>query len=220
MSGATMAAAKTGEKAAATAADASSSGEFAWLTAAATTTTTTTISAVSAESDASKSAPGSGTESDQPDGLVREISMQLASMTDKELLTTVEAESVSSDAVAAFFRSELGKRMLERHGSVHRETAFTIEIKCSEVLKEFADDALCDEMMLLQGVIDCWFETEDGLVLLDYKTDYVPEKRSDIIRDRYRLQIDYYTKALEKITGKKVAERYLYLFHSGELIEC
>jgi ATP-dependent helicase/nuclease subunit A len=141
-------------------------------------------------------------------------------MTDKELLTTVEAESVSSDAVAAFFRSELGKRMLERHGSVHRETAFTIEIKCSEVLKEFADDALCDEMMLLQGVIDCWFETEDGLVLLDYKTDYVPEKRSDIIRDRYRLQIDYYTKALEKITGKKVAERYLYLFHSGELIEC
>jgi ATP-dependent helicase/nuclease subunit A len=88
------------------------------------------------------------------------------------------------------------------------------------VLKEFADDALCDEMMLLQGVIDCWFETEDGLVLLDYKTDYVPEKRSDIIRDRYRLQIDYYTKALEKITGKKVAERYLYLFHSGELIEC
>lgn len=57
-------------------------------------------------------------------------------------------------------------------------------------------------------------------MLLDYKTDYVPAGRSEIIRDRYRVQIDYYTKALEKITGKKVKERYLYLFYSGELVEC
>ena len=64
-----------------------------------------------------------------------------------------------------------------------------------------------------------WFETEDGLVLLDYKTDYVPLGRADIIRDRYREQIDYYTKALEKITSQKVTERYLYLFSIGELVK-
>jgi ATP-dependent helicase/nuclease subunit A len=163
---------------------------------------------------------GSGSEAEQSDGLVREISQQLTSMTDNELLTAAEAESVKPEAVAAFFRSPLGKRMLAIHSSIHRETAFTIEIKCSEAIKDFAGSTACDETMLLQGVIDCWFETEDGLVLLDYKTDYVPAGRSEIIRDRYRVQIDYYTKALEKITGKKVKERYLYLFYSGELVEC
>lgn len=217
--------------------------------------------------------PGSGSDIDLACELVREISSQVASMTERELLTPAEAESVDPDAVAEFFMSPFGKRMLSMHDSVHRETAFTIEIKCSEVLKpepvpglqqelrsehksgslselqpelyselrlKLQPDPLseflagpqpdsradlqevtdCDETMLLQGVIDCWFETENGLVLLDYKTDYVPEGRSDIIKERYRVQIDYYTKALERITGKKVTERYLYLFYSGELIEC
>ena len=121
---------------------------------------------------------GSGSEAEQSDGLVREISQQLTSMTDNELLTAAEAESVKPEAVAAFFRSPLGKRMLAIHSSIHRETAFTIEIKCSEAIKDFAGSTACDETMLLQGVIDCWFETEDGLVLLDYKTDYVPAGRS------------------------------------------
>jgi len=176
--------------------------------------------------------PGSGSGTDQADGLVREISSQVASMTERELLTHAEAASVDPDAVAEFFRSPFGKRMLSVHDSVHRETAFTIEIKCSEVLKlpkpglqpegmeDLPQDVDCDETMLLQGVIDCWFETENGLVLLDYKTDYVPAGRSDIIRERYKVQMDYYTKALEKITGRKVTERYLYLFFSGELLDC
>ena len=161
-----------------------------------------------------------GTDADLTDGLVPEISSQISSMKDMELITPAEAESVDPEAVAAFFRSPFGMRMLSLHDSIHRETAFTIEIKCSEVLKDDAEGAACDETMLLQGVIDCWFDTGDGLVLLDYKTDYVPGGRSDIIRDRYKVQIEYYTKALEKITGKKVTERYLYLFRSGELVAC
>jgi ATP-dependent helicase/nuclease subunit A len=59
------------------------------------------------------------------------------------------------------------------------------------------------DAMLLQGVIDCWIETEAGLVLLDYKTDFVPAGGSDVIKQRYKVQIDYYTKALEKITAGK-----------------
>ncbi len=147
-----------------------------------------------------------------------EIRRQLSEMQVKELLTEAEVESVRPEAIAAFFGSSVGRRMLELNKSVHRETAFTIEIKCSEVSKELSDNAVCDEMMLLQGVIECWFEAGDGLVLLDFKPDYVPAGRSDIIRDRYKVQIEYYTKALEKMTGKKVAERYLYLFFTGELI--
>jgi ATP-dependent helicase/nuclease subunit A len=104
--------------------------------------------------------------------------------------------------------------------SVRRETAFNIEIPCIEIYKELPSGTYGSETMLLQGVIDCWFEAEDGIVLLDYKTDYVPSGGAGLIRERYRIQLDYYTRALEKITGKKVGEKYLYLFHSGELLSC
>jgi ATP-dependent helicase/nuclease subunit A len=82
------------------------------------------------------------------------------------------------------------------------------------------EDMFDKETMLLQGVIDCWFETNEGLLLLDYKTDFVPPEGSEFIRQRYKVQIDYYTKALERITGKRVNERYLYLFYNGELLKC
>ena len=75
-------------------------------------------------------------------------------------------------------------------------------------------------MLLLQGVIDCWFETSEGIVLIDYKTDFVPAGGGELIRKRYETQVSYYTRALEKITGRKVSEKYLYLFHSGELMKC
>jgi ATP-dependent helicase/nuclease subunit A len=103
-------------------------------------------------------------------------------------------------------------------GSIHRETAFNIAIRCSEVYKDLPEEITGGETMLLQGVIDCWLETGDGILLLDYKTDFVPEGGSNIIKERYRVQIDYYTMALERVTGKKVTEKYLYLFYNGELV--
>lgn len=149
--------------------------------------------------------------------LTRELEAQLVSMVVNEQLTATEAEVVDIEAIGAFFRTSVGKRMLSST-SVKRETAFNIEIKCTEIYKELPKELYGNETMLLQGVIDCWFEANDGLVLLDYKTDYVPAGGADIIRERYKVQLDYYTRALERITGKKVVEKYLYLFYSGELL--
>ncbi|NLK86233.1 MAG: UvrD-helicase domain-containing protein [Clostridiaceae bacterium] len=152
--------------------------------------------------------------------LLNEIGSQLTSMKDRELLTQAEAESVRLQAVAEFFSSSVGKLMLDMHGSVHRETTFNVEVKCSEIYGSTLSGQVSDtDSMLLQGVIDCWIDTGEGLVLLDYKTDYVPAGGSDVIKQRYKVQIDYYTRALEKITGRKVVGRYLYLFSSGELIQ-
>ena len=79
--------------------------------------------------------------------------------------------------------------------------------------------------VMVQGVIDCCFEEEDGqLVLVDYKTsrirsDREPEKEKQRIADHYRVQMDIYRRALETATGKTVKEAYLYLTDSGELVE-
>ena len=66
------------------------------------------------------------------------------------------------------------------------------------------------ELLLVQGIIDVYFEEADGLVVLDYKTDRV--FRAEELVERYHGQLDYYGKALEQITGKRVKEKWIYSF--------
>ena len=66
----------------------------------------------------------------------------------------------------------------------------------------------------MQGIIDVFFEEDEEIVLLDYKTDVIDS--AEALADRYRVQLDYYGEALERLTGKKVKERVLYSFYLGE----
>ncbi|MFR3764516.1 MAG: hypothetical protein ACLTXS_15660 [[Clostridium] symbiosum] len=70
-----------------------------------------------------------------------------------------------------------------------------------------------DELVLIQGIIDAWFEEEDGLILVDYKTDYVND--TQILVKRYKTQLDYYEKALTQMLGRNVKERYIYSYRLG-----
>ena len=55
-------------------------------------------------------------------------------------------------------------------------------------------------------------------MLIDYKTDYVPEGAEASIKEKYKAQVTYYARALEKLTGKPVKEKYIYLFHNGKIL--
>lgn len=67
-----------------------------------------------------------------------------------------------------------------------------------------------EELVLVQGIIDVYLEEADGLVLIDYKTDHVRKGQEELLRKRYKAQMDYYQKALEQMTGKTVKERIIY----------
>ena len=95
---------------------------------------------------------------------------------------------------------------------VSRELPFFTELSSTEYDKSLDEKIYKNEKIRLQGIIDCFFEEEDGIVLLDYKTDYVEEGQEEKIIERYKSQLKYYKDALEKITGKVVKETYLYLF--------
>ena len=95
---------------------------------------------------------------------------------------------------------------------VFRELPFITEIPVKRIEKDLIDKIFNNEKLRLQGIIDCFFEEDDGIVLLDYKTDYVENGKEKEILDKYRVQIDLYTETLERVIGKKVKERYLYLF--------
>ena len=75
----------------------------------------------------------------------------------------------------------------------------------------------------VQGTIDCYFCEKDGVVLVDYKSNFVDNRREEediqrLVR-RYRPQLLMYKEALEKISGQKVLEMYLYLFSAGKAVK-
>ncbi len=121
-----------------------------------------------------------------------------------------EKELVRLQDICAFLESPLGvrARAAAAGGKLKREQQFVIGLPAREV-----GDWDSDELVVIQGIIDAFFEEEDGLVLYDYKTDRVdtPEE----LRERYSVQLDFYERALAQITGKPVKERYLYSFRFG-----
>ncbi|OPJ57483.1 helicase-exonuclease AddAB subunit AddA [Clostridium oryzae] len=152
---------------------------------------------------------------------IEDIKREIDIMVKENFITENQAEAVKPDKIFAFFKSSLGQRLLEASNvyRIYREVPFYIDIPATEVNKELSKEIYADEKVRLQGVIDCYFEEEDGIVLLDYKTDYVDEDGTDKIKDRYRIQIDYYSDTIEKILNKEVKNKYLYLFYTGDIVE-
>jgi ATP-dependent helicase/nuclease subunit A len=151
-------------------------------------------------------------------GSLELIKGQVFEMIDRELLTKAEADSIDIPGILGFFRSPLGCRMLNSP-RVEREVPFNLELKCTDLFSDLPGDIYRDETVLLQGIIDCYFEEDGDIVMLDYKTDHVRQGQEQSILDKYRDQIRYYTLALERITGKRVKSRYIYLFGSGMAVE-
>lgn len=144
---------------------------------------------------------------------IEDIKRQINLMVIEEFLTEKQAESINIYKIFKFLKSDLGQRM-KNSSKVKRELPFYMEIPSSELYKELPYDIYNDEKILVQGVIDVFFEEEEGLVLLDYKTDYVEQVEE--FKKKYSLQLKYYKRALEKITEKRVKEVYIYSFHKEE----
>ena len=114
---------------------------------------------------------------------------------------------VSPGMIAKFFRSGIAGRMkmADRKGKLRKESQFILGIPAREM--KAADS---DELVLIQGIIDAWFEEKDGLVIVDYKTDRVKEGEEQTLLDHYQVQLQYYARALSQITGKRVKEAVIY----------
>ncbi len=106
----------------------------------------------------------------------------------------------------AFLRSPLAARMgaALREGKLFRERPFVIGIPASEQDPAFPED----ELVLIQGIIDAYFEEDGELVVMDYKTDRV-RTGEELVR-RYKTQLDYYARALHQLTGMRVKEKLIY----------
>ena len=125
------------------------------------------------------------------------------------------AESIRADDILHFLNCESGQRMMEaaKRGRLFREQPFVISMDASA----FYPDDCSGEKILVQGIIDVYFEEEDGLVVLDYKTDRV--RHAAELKEKYHAQLDYYADALRRLTGKPVKEKIIYSFTLREEIK-
>ncbi|QGR00068.1 helicase-exonuclease AddAB subunit AddA [Paenibacillus psychroresistens] len=134
-----------------------------------------------------------------------------------QMITSMQYNSVDVKVIHGFFGTDLGHRLLNAK-QVLRETPFSYGLQASEIYP-FAPEAIQDEMVLIQGVIDCLFEDEQGLILLDYKTDAVRTPDIPLLAEKYRVQLELYAKAVEQIWKKPVTQTYLFYFDGAHLIE-
>ena len=74
-----------------------------------------------------------------------------------------------------------------------------------------------EENILLQGVVDCCFETEEGITVVDFKTDYVTEQTLPAVVEGYRPQVRAYARALQRVYEMPVKGSWLYFFHMKKL---
>lgn len=116
--------------------------------------------------------------------------------------------------ILRFLNSDSGRRMqaAAKRKQLSKEQPFVLGIDAKEIYPYIKGD----ERILVQGIIDVYFEEDGELVVLDYKTDNVRSAKE--LRDRYHAQLDYYAQALEQLLQKKVKEKIIYSFTLGEEI--
>lgn len=177
----------------------------------------------------------------QATGAVAEF---LSSLVSRDIITWEERRVIKSARIAGFLLSDMARRMAaaDKAGKLKREQPFVMGVRACDI--DPAAYEGMEDMIPVQGVIDCMFEEDGKYIILDYKTDnvvphtkdepitvhdmsgeqlpveeaQVQAAKQELVR-RYHAQLGYYAQAVTRILGKPVAEKVIYSLVLGELIE-
>lgn len=136
------------------------------------------------------------------------LEQEMVRLQEEGKLSAEMAKCIEPQDIIQFLHSQIGKRVQKscRENKFYAEQPFVLGVNENEIY--------CTKKMqgiiLVQGIIDVYFEEDDELVVLDYKTDKV--YRAEELQEKYHAQLDYYAKALERLTGKRVKEKLIYSF--------
>ena len=146
-------------------------------------------------------------------GCAEEVKAEVQRLAEQGYLKPEQAEIVDCEAIAAFFATDVGRKL--REGTPYlREFKFSILDDGSHY-----GDGLEGEQVLLQGVVDCALLEEDGITVVDFKTDKVNEKTIADRAEHYRPQVEAYGEALSRIYEMTVKRKLLYFFKLGSFVE-
>ncbi len=131
---------------------------------------------------------------------LEDIKEFIQDLQNRNIISEIEAKSVNTQILYNYTKSKLWNE-LKQAKEIHKEEPFYININANTIF----DDAEDDETILVQGIIDLYYIDKDGkLILVDYKTDYVPDGDVSKLEEKYKVQLDLYKKALENSLGRNV----------------
>ena len=140
---------------------------------------------------------------------------EIKRLVEKGFLTEIQGDAVNRESVNAFLNSDLMNRMINAN-MLEREFRFTVEIPAG-IADKTLEFPYSEEPIILQGAVDCLFEENGKIIVVDYKTDR--GKSREELTDMYSPQLKLYKLAIEQVMGKIVSQCVIYSFGLGESIE-
>lgn len=123
---------------------------------------------------------------------------------------------INKKSLTDFLTSSLGQKLINSD-KLYREYDFILQMKACEISEEWINS---EETLLIQGVIDCLFESEGKVYIVDYKTDRNPiGERRKKLNEAYSKQVQMYAKAYEMLKGRKPDKAYIYYLAVNEAQE-
>jgi ATP-dependent helicase/nuclease subunit A len=143
-----------------------------------------------------------------------DLEREMAILVRENKIGETDARKLNHDYIVNFLQSGIAQRMrrAQECGKLYKEKQFVIGLKADEVVKDMDSG----ELILVQGIIDVFFEEDGELVLLDYKSDIAAD--GEMLMKRYKVQLEYYKKALEQMLSRKVKEMIIFSLYLGEEI--
>ena len=138
------------------------------------------------------------------DGVEQEI-LRLAK---EGMITDEQKQMADVDAITAFFASDIGKRICSSN-EVLREFKFSL----LDAGTNYYSDIAKEDKVLLQGIVDCAIVEDDGIIVIDFKTDRINADSLDVLRTQYEKQIKTYGAALSRIYKKPIKDLLIYSFN-------
>ena len=146
---------------------------------------------------------------------LEDIKNQISALEEARFLTKRQAESIKAENILRILETDIGRK-IKNSRNLKREYSFKYLMDAREI----SPGVSSDEKVVIQGMIDIFFEDENGdVIIADYKTDKI-NNNIDEIKEKYSPQLKYYKIAVERAFGKKVSRCYLLLLDCGQAIEC
>lgn len=141
------------------------------------------------------------------------VAQEIARMAQQKVITPEQAAMADIKGIAAFFETEPGRKLCSGTPYV-REFKFSILDDGSHYMQ-----GLDGEQVLLQGVVDCALLEEDGITVVDFKTDTIEPGKLESLAEYYAPQVQTYAHALSRIYQKPIKKACLYFFHVHQIMD-
>ena len=140
---------------------------------------------------------------------VADVQVLADAYVEQGFITKEGRDMIYEPGIYKFAKSKIARRMADAlaNGKLYREQQFVMGVP--------GENNDPDNLLLIQGIIDAWFVEDGQAVIVDYKTDYVSDDGASLIA-KYKVQLEYYAKAVEQITGIKVKEKIIYSLGLGK----